>query len=61
MRRKKQEAVRNEEIVQYDVFEAYQTYFKDASAAAYDKTYFEALRDNLLGFIHLLNTRYLGS
>ena len=33
MRRKKQEAVRNENIVQYDIFEAYQTYYKDAITA----------------------------
>ena len=53
MRRKKQEAVRNEEIVQHDIFEACQIYYKDAIADAYDETYFEALRDDLLGFTHL--------
>ena len=35
-RRKKKEVVPNEDIVQYDMFEAYQTYYKDAIAQAYD-------------------------
>ena len=34
-KRKKQEAVRNDEIVQYDVFEAHETYYKDAMVKAY--------------------------
>ena len=53
MRRRKQEAVRNEELIQYDVFEAYETYYKDAMAAAYDDTYFDTIKDELLGFSHL--------
>ena len=53
MRRRKQEAIRSEEIVQYDVFEAHETHYKDAIAAAYDKTYFDAIKDDLLGFTHL--------
>ena len=53
MRRKKQKAVCNEDIVQYDIFEAYQTYYKDVIAQAYDKTYFEAIHDDLLGFTHV--------
>ena len=52
-RRKKQEAVRNEDIVQYDVFEAYETVYKDAMVAAYDETYFDTIEDELLGFTHL--------
>ena len=53
MRRKKQEAVRNKDIVQYDIFEAYQTHYKDAIAKAYDETYFKAIWDNFLGFTHI--------
>ena len=53
MRRKKQKAIRNEEIVQYDIFEAYQAFYKDAVAAAYDASYFEASEDELLGFTHV--------
>ena len=53
MRRKKQEAVRNKDIVQYDIIEAYQTHYKDAIAQAYNETYIEAIWDNLLGFTHI--------
>ena len=52
MRRKKQEAIRNKDIVQYDIFEAYQTYYKDAIAQAYSETYYDAIHDDLLGFTH---------
>ena len=52
-RRKKQEAVRNEDIVKYDIFEANQTYHKDAIVAAHDETYFDVIRGDLLGFTHL--------
>ena len=38
MRRKKQEAVWNEDSIQYDIFKAYQTFYKDAIGQAYDKT-----------------------
>ena len=53
MRRKKQEAERNEEIVQYDVFEAYETHYKEQIATAYDESYLEALENELLGFTHV--------
>ena len=53
MRRRRQEAVRNEELIQYDVFEAYETYYKGAIAAAYDETYLDTIKDDLLGFSHL--------
>ena len=52
MRRKKQEAVRNKKIVQYDIFEAHETYYKDAITTAYDETYFDTIKDDLLGFTH---------
>ena len=53
MRRKRQDAVQNKDIVQYDIFEAQETHYKDAVAAAYDKTYFNTIKDDLLGFTHL--------
>ena len=39
--------------MQYGIFKAYQTFYKDAVAAAYDESYFEALKDKLLGFTHV--------
>ena len=53
MRRKKQEAVRNKEIVQYDIFEVDQTFYKDAIATVYNETYLDVIHNELLGFTHL--------
>ena len=39
--------------MQFDDLEAYQTHFKEQIAAACDKSYLKALKDDLQGFTHI--------
>ena len=50
--RRKKEAQRSEEIGSYDVFDGYETVFKDLLEDAYDAAYFRAIKDDVLGLSH---------
>ena len=50
---RKQEVIRNKHIAKSDVFEAYETALKEKLEDAYDVSYLEALKDDLLGFTHV--------
>ena len=52
-RHRKQEAEDANQIAQFDVFEAHETYFKGQLEDTYDESYLEALKDDVLGFTHV--------
>ena len=52
-RRRKQETERAEELAQFDVWQAYETWAKEQLEEAYEESYLEALKDDLLGFTHV--------
>ena len=48
--RKNREDTRAEMLEQWDIFDAYETKFKELIEEAYDATYIKALKDDFLGF-----------
>ena len=51
--RRKMVAEWNEQVKQYERFDAYEHVFKEKLEAAYDSQYFDTLKDDLLGFTHV--------
>ena len=50
--RHQREAKRKGMLTQWDIFDAYETQFKDFLEEAYDETYLKTLRDDFLGYTH---------
>lgn len=50
--RKNREDTRKGMLEQWDIFDAYETKYKDLVEEAYDATYIKALKDDFLGFSH---------
>ena len=53
MQRRKQETERAEELKEFDVWQAYETWAKGELEEAYGESYLEALKDDILGFTHV--------
>jgi hypothetical protein len=50
--RHQREAKRKEMLAQWDIFDSYETKFKELLEEAYDETYLKNLRDEFLGYTH---------